>query len=167
MSLACSGRRAADTELTLGGPLQRLVLARMAAAGDVVVTADQIVTDIWGDRAGGMSVGTLHTYVSRLRKLLGNTAIPRRGGGYTLDRSVVVVDADCFFTEVTAGGHALARADDTRAIELLRKALNRWRGRSAYGDLGNVPCLTSEVARLDETRMTATEMLSTLSSDGG
>src|SRR5690242_13283901 len=108
--------RAGGVEITLGGPLQRLVLARLVAAGDVSVTADQIVTDVWGDRGAAVGSGTLHTSISRLRKLLGAGAIQRRGGGYALNRAAVAVDADRFTEEVRRGRQALARAEDVAAV---------------------------------------------------
>lgn len=151
--------RVGGVAVAVGGPLQRLVLSRMIATGGVSVTMDQIVADVWGDRPAQAGSATLHPYISRLRKLLGADVIQRRDGAYVLDRRAVVIDADRFTEEVTTGRQALARADDTTAVEVLGKALERWRGRHAYGELGDAPCLAAEIARLAEMRTAAAEML--------
>src|SRR4249920_700007 len=65
--------------LRLGGPIQRAVLARILVAGSVPVSAERLVEDVWGGRAGPVAV---HPFVSRLRKVLGRDAIPQRRGGY-------------------------------------------------------------------------------------
>ena len=152
--------------MPLGGPLQRLVLARLVVA-DVVLSADKIVTDIWGDRAVGLTPGTLHAYVSRLRKLLGQDALPRRTDGYALDRTRISVDAQHFMDEVELGRRALSRADDATGADLLRRALARWRGPHAFGGLRDAPFLAAETARLESMRVSAAEMLADATTRSG
>ncbi|WP_219414408.1 BTAD domain-containing putative transcriptional regulator [Pseudonocardia nigra] len=146
-------------DVPLGGPRQRAVLARVLAAGPRAVSAEEIVYDVWGERGVGSTVASVHAYVSRLRRLLGEDAIPRRRGGYVLDRRVVAVDAEAFVEEVDRGRRALARGRETDAATALETALGRWRGPRAYGNLGDAPFLAAEVARLEELRLIAAEAL--------
>jgi DNA-binding SARP family transcriptional activator len=154
-------------EVTLAGRLQRAVLARILVGGDTMVTADQIVTDVWGYEAGRSTAGTVHAYVSRVRRLLGENAIPRGSGGYVLDRSVVTVDADAFTAEVDAGRRALARNEDAAAAAVLESALDRWQGPQAFGGMTDLPFLAAEITRLQELRVTAAEMLADVRSRHG
>ncbi|MEJ3653017.1 tetratricopeptide repeat protein [Actinomycetes bacterium KLBMP 9759] len=145
--------------VALGGPRQRAVLARVLLGGAAMVTADQIVTDVWdAESQRSATSGTVHAYVSRLRRLLGEDALPRRGGGYVLDRAVVDVDAELFAAEVLDGKRALARSEDARAMVAVEAALGRWQGPRAFGDLAGTPFLALEGSRLEELRVAAAEM---------
>lgn len=142
-----------------GGPLQRAVLARVLVGGRGAASADQIATDVWGERATRSTAASVHAYVSRLRRLLGEQAVGRRSGGYVLDRAVVSVDAEPFVDEVGRGRAALDRGEDGAAATLLRAALDRWQGARAFDGLGDLPFLVAEAARLEELRMVAAEAL--------
>ena len=115
--------------VSLGGPRQRAVLARVLVADGAAVPAEQIVDDVWGGQGvGGSTPSSVHVYVSRLRRALGGEAISRRTGGYVLDRRVVAVDADAFVADVARGRRLLARGDDETAAGILAAALDRWVG---------------------------------------
>ena len=145
--------------LRLGGPIQRAVLARILVAGSVPVSAERLVEDVWGGRAGPVAV---HPFVSRLRRVLGRDAIPQRRGGYVVDRDLVTVDADRFVAEVDGGRRALARGADAEAAVLLESALDRWNGERAFAgvaDVADVVVVDAEADRLDELRVAAAEAL--------
>ncbi|MFI6595064.1 winged helix-turn-helix domain-containing protein [Nonomuraea sp. NPDC050536] len=59
----------AGRPVTLGGPRQRAVLAVLVAARGSAVSEDRILHEVWGPDAA-VSTGTLHAYVSTLRKAL-------------------------------------------------------------------------------------------------
>ncbi len=146
--------------VSLGGPRQRAVLARVLVGDGDAVPAEQIVDDVWGGRAvGGSTVSSVHVYVSRLRRALGGDAISRRTGGYVLDRRIVEVDAEAFVDEVARGRRLLAKGDDETAAGILEAALDRWVGPRVFGGLGNVPFLAIATARLEELRVGAAETL--------
>lgn len=149
----------ADTDVSLGGPRQKAVLARVMAGDGDVVSAEQVVEDVWGDRSIDSTVASVHAYVSRLRRLLGSAAIPHRAGGYVLDRQVITVDSDLFVADVISGRRALARGDDAAAETVLESALSRWTGPSAYGDMRHAHFLGPVAARLEELRVVAGEAL--------
>ena len=150
-----------DDAVNLGGPRQRAVLARILIAGSEAVTAEQVLHDVWDERSAEATVGAVQAYVSRLRRLLGPAALPRRADGYVLDRDVVRVDADLFVADVDAGRRALARGNDEDAAALLEAALARWTGPCAFGvgAQGQMPFLAPVAARLEEQRVVAAEAL--------
>ncbi|MFI6925768.1 winged helix-turn-helix domain-containing protein [Nonomuraea spiralis] len=61
-----------DQELDLGSPQQRLVLAMLRLAGGRAVGNDQLVDAVWGREQPRTALSTLRTYVSRLRRALGD-----------------------------------------------------------------------------------------------
>ena len=146
-------------DVVLGGPLQQAVLARVLAGDGDVVSVEQIIEDVWGPYAIPAPVASVHAYVSRLRGLLGSDAIRRRGGGYVLDREVVAVDADGFAADVVRGRQALARGDDSAAARVLEAALAWWTGPRPFGVLGDRAFLDPVVARLEDQRLVASELL--------
>ncbi len=153
---ATAGGRA----LPLGGYRQRAVLARVLAGEGEAVSAEQIADDVWGEQSADATVASVHAYVSRLRRLLGHDALPRRPSGYVLDRSVVPVDADLFVADVDVGRRALRRGDDRAAADVLAAALARWSAPSAFGgNLRDAHFLAPLVARLEELRVVAAEAL--------
>ncbi len=148
-----------DRPVGLGGPRQKAVLARILAGADEAVSAEQIVDDVWGERSAGSTVASVHAYVSRLRRLLGGEAIPRRAGRYLVDRGVVTVDADLFVDDVFRGRAALARGADGAAAAILGAALGRWRGPDAFGAMREAHFLAPLAARWEELRVLAAEAL--------
>jgi DNA-binding SARP family transcriptional activator len=148
-------------DVPLGGPQQRAVLARVLTAEGEAVSAEQVVHDVWGERSADTTLASVHAYVSRLRRLLGHDAMPRRPGGYLLDRAVVTVDADLFVADVHEGRRALARGDDGAAAAVLAAALERWSGPSAFGDgaVRDAGFLAPVASRLEELRVVAAEVL--------
>ena len=68
--------------VSLGGPRQRAVLARLALVVGQVVTVDRLVDDVWAGDPPATAVNTLQSYVSLLRRALGDAnAVPPRGTG--------------------------------------------------------------------------------------
>ncbi|WP_232666602.1 AfsR/SARP family transcriptional regulator [Pseudonocardia sp. TRM90224] len=113
-------------EIDLGSPRQRCVLAVLLVDAGRVVPLDQLVDRVWGEHQPLRAVGTLHTYLSRLRVALAgdDCRITRRHGGYALDVAPDAVDVSRFRDLVAA---ARGQADE-RAAALLGEALALWRG---------------------------------------
>lgn len=61
---------AGDSELRLGPPKQRATFAILALRTGTVVTRDELVDGLWGASAPPTAVGSLHTYLSGLRRVL-------------------------------------------------------------------------------------------------
>ncbi|MEU7135952.1 AfsR/SARP family transcriptional regulator [Streptomyces sp. NPDC046261] len=77
-----------DSELELGSRQQRTLLALLLLRQGEPMTAAALVTEVWGEDAPPRAVGTLRTYVSRLRKLLE----PERDAGSAPEVLVSVSD---------------------------------------------------------------------------
>src|SRR5690242_19656925 len=65
----------AGHSLAIGGRQQRAVLALLALNANRVVTVDELLAGIWGDRATDGSVNVIQVYMSRLRRL-GTDGVP-------------------------------------------------------------------------------------------
>ncbi|HEU5149577.1 MAG TPA: BTAD domain-containing putative transcriptional regulator [Iamia sp.] len=141
--------------LGLRARLPRHLLVALALQPGRVVGTDALVTALWGDAPPDSALGTLQSYVSTLRRALGDRdrtqpVLDRRGDGYVL---VVPPDAvDTVRFEQLAG--AARRAEPAEAHELLVEALALWRG-PALADVASEPFARAAAARLDELRVSA------------
>ena len=97
------------------------------------------------------AVRNLRSYVSRLRRVVGDDRLTWQPGGYRLD----VDDTDLRRAErLVAEADDGARADPARAAALLTDALALWRG-EPLADLPECLPLAAELARLREWRLVA------------
>ncbi|NUT90785.1 MAG: AfsR/SARP family transcriptional regulator, partial [Saccharothrix sp.] len=101
----------------LGPARQRCVLAALAVDAGQLVSTDVLVQRVWGERVPHRDRATLHTYLSRLRRL--GADIVRRPGGYVLAVHERAVD--------------LHRFRASRAAGALTEALALWRGEPLAG----------------------------------
>jgi WD40 repeat protein/DNA-binding SARP family transcriptional activator/tRNA A-37 threonylcarbamoyl transferase component Bud32 len=129
----------------LGGPRQRVVLANLLIHAKHVVSADDLIDRIWGERAPDSARKTLQSYVTRLEW---------RSPGYILHLEPNELDAARF--ESLADRAQRIEGQPERASVLYREALQLWRG-DAFADLADEPSLAGEIARLDDLRLQALE----------
>ncbi|WP_249924355.1 AfsR/SARP family transcriptional regulator, partial [Streptomyces alboniger] len=119
--------------LNLGSPQQRATLAVLLLRDGRPVSASELVDALWGEEPPPRAVGTLRTYVSRLRTLLEpgrRSREPARllvsaGDGYALRVPRAALDACELEDRVAAarrmratGQHAEAHAELTAALAL-------------------------------------------------
>ena len=145
---------ALDGPVPLGGPKQRAVLANLLVRPNQVVPADTLIDEVWGDEPPGQARNTLQTYVSNLRKALGEGVLEGRAPGYVLVVDPLDVDASRFDALVRDARNTLP-IDPKVAIDTLDDALSLWRG-PALADVAE-RSLLAEAARLDELRLEAQE----------
>ncbi|MEU9117873.1 BTAD domain-containing putative transcriptional regulator [Streptomyces sp. NPDC048483] len=154
-----------DSPLDLGPPQQRAMLAVLLLHAGRPVSVAQLVDALWGERPPPRAVGTLRTYVSRLRGLLEPDRKPRQparllvssGGGYALRVPGEALDA-ARFEERLVAAHRLRKAGDTAgAYERLRSALALPAGVALAGLPG--PYAQRQRDRLTELCVTAQEEL--------
>ncbi|MEU6430041.1 BTAD domain-containing putative transcriptional regulator [Microbispora sp. NPDC046973] len=143
------------TEVPLGGPARRGLLALLLIRPGQVVPSDRLTGEI--DPDGALSAHALQSQVSRLRTALGPAAaIERSGPGYR----IVVADDDvdaCRFERLAGQGRmALRDGEAERAVTLLREALDLWRG-PALAELAESETAQAAATRLDELRLAALE----------
>ena len=90
--------------VSLGGPRQRAVLARLALVAGHVVTVDRLVDDVWPGGPPTTAVNTLQSYVSLLRRALGDAnTLRREGPGYLLAVDREALDVTRFEDRVAEG----------------------------------------------------------------
>jgi DNA-binding SARP family transcriptional activator len=150
------------TELALGSPQQRGVLAMLLLARGRQVPLSGLIDGLWDGEVPRSATGTVRTYVSRLRSLL-KTALDNRadepveyiGDGYRLELGTAVLDVELFERGLREA-RAARQADQLgRASRLLHDVLALWRGDALAGVPG--PFADAQRVRLTELRMVATE----------
>ena len=136
--------------LSLGGPRQRALLARLLVDANRVVSADRLTADLW-EAPPQDAHGALQNQVSRLRKVLGDRLVTK-APGYLLRVEPGELDLDRFRSLVAEAG---STADLSSRSRLLREADSLFSG----GPLADVdaPFAASEAAALDELRLAAVE----------
>jgi DNA-binding SARP family transcriptional activator len=142
--------------VSLGGPRQRAVLARLALVAGQVVTVDRLVDDVWAGDPPQTAVNTLQSYVSLLRRALGDAALLRREGpGYVLTAERGLLDAYRFEDRVAEARAALA-ADPGRALAHLEAGLAEWHG-PVLADVADEDWARPAAVRWEELRLEALE----------
>ncbi|WUW37413.1 tetratricopeptide repeat protein (plasmid) [Streptomyces sp. NBC_01462] len=153
----------AGRELHLGSPQQRVVLAAMLLRRGHPVSRAELVDAVWGARPPASSVSVLRTYVSRLRKVLEPGREPAGrpctivsvGDGYQVRIPEEALDLAVFERRVADAARASAAGDEHTTAQLLREALEGWRGVALAGLPGRLA--EAERSRLTEQRLNALE----------
>jgi DNA-binding SARP family transcriptional activator len=142
-----------DSELELGSPQQRAVLAMLLLARGRQVSLGGFVDGLWDGEVPRSAGSTVRTYVSRLRRRV--DSIESVGDGYVLRLGSAVLDLDVFEERLGAGRAARGRRDDVRGARLLGDAVGLWRGGALAGVPG--PYAASRRVPLAELHLAATE----------
>ncbi|MFE6525779.1 BTAD domain-containing putative transcriptional regulator [Streptomyces sp. NPDC057794] len=152
-----------ERELDLGSPQQRVVLAALLLRRGRPLPLGELIDAVWGQEPPAAAVSVLRTYVSRLRKVLepdrGPAQRPRVlvsvGDGYLLNVPDDGLDLAVFQRRVAQAKRARAAGDVSGAADLLRAALDGWRGTALSGLPGPLP--ETVCSWLDEEWLTALE----------
>ncbi len=145
----------ADRPIEIGGARLRTLLIMLALEAGRVVTGDRIADGLWGDAPPSGAPNALQSLISRLRRALPGAAIESHPSGYRLDVPAEAVDI-ARFERLVAEGRAALGADPARAVGLLARALDLWRG-PALADVADAPFAREHVFRLTEQRLGAIE----------
>ncbi len=138
--------------IPLSGSKVHTVLAALLLAKGRVVSDSRLNFLLWGWEPPATSGAQIYTYMSRLRKLLGDEVrIERRPPGYRLQAPDSAVDLLEFERLDRLGRAALAQRRHQEAGALLAEALGHWRGTA----LANVTehLADAELPQLEEARM--------------
>lgn len=143
-----------DGELrSLGGPMQRRLLAALLADAGAIVSTDRLVESLWPpDEAPDGARRTVMSYVSRLRSVIGADHVVAREPGYVLVLDDVSYDS-AEFELLLAEARA---AEGEAAVDSYGRAIGLWSGR-AFGDDADEWWLRPVAARLEELRLVALE----------
>jgi DNA-binding SARP family transcriptional activator/tetratricopeptide (TPR) repeat protein len=126
----------------LGGQKQRGLLAMLLLEANRVVASDRLVDALWEEEPPETASKALQVYVSQLRKLLGKDRLQTKAPGYLLRVEEGELDLDRFRQLHEERRHA--------------EALSLWRG-EPLADFGSQRFARSEIARLDELRLSCLE----------
>ncbi|WP_262387218.1 BTAD domain-containing putative transcriptional regulator [Streptomyces sp. TRM49041] len=147
--------------MPISGTKLHTVLAALLLARGEVVSDDRLSRLLWGWAPPVTVSAQLYTYVSRLRKILGDDIlIDRRPPGYAMAIGNSTLDLIEFEELARAGREALSAQDHEKAGDLLRDALARWNGQPLANTTehlaeAEVPCLTEARAAILEHRIAA------------
>ena len=151
-------------DLPISGSKERTILAFLISRVGWVVSVDEFIEELWGERPPRTAEKTLGSYISRLRRSLDPDRVPgsgkdlilSRSDGYSLEIADHEIDVARFERLVEVGRRLLdeGRPGDARAP--LDEALGLWRGQ-AYQGYRYTGFGIAEGERLEELRRSATE----------
>ena len=125
------------SEVDVGGARQREVLARLAIAGGRTVSAETLISDVWGPTAGNSAAASLHVSISKLRRALepdrsarSPSPLVSAPGGYSLAVDTDVTEADIHARRASG---LLASGDLGAAYVEIGAARSLWRGEPFEG----------------------------------
>lgn len=142
--------------IAINGEKLHTVLAAFLLSEGRVIGANELSTLLWGWHPPATWSAQIHTYVSRLRRLVAPEAqIVRRQPGYIFHMGTARLDYEDFECLVRRGRQALARHCYEQAAADYREALALWRG----SPLSTVTefMASIEQPRFDEARLVALE----------
>ncbi len=146
----------AGTHVHIGSRMQRRLLALLLLNTDVSLRAEHAIDVLWGGEPPPSATKGLHTYLSRLRRALGEDGlITSDTHGYRLRVEDRQLDARRFERLVSTAREQLDSAPADAAAGLA-EALALWHG-PAYGEFADEDFARAEAMRLDELRLAATE----------
>jgi WD40 repeat protein/DNA-binding SARP family transcriptional activator len=143
--------------LPLGGSKQRAVLAILALHANRIVSADDLIDGLWGERPPAHAAKNVQVYISRLRKVLPGNAeaeIVTRGRGYLLRLAPDVLDAARFERLIE---QASRETEHDEMDGTAHAALALWGG-APLADVAEEPFAAAEVRRLEELHLRAIEL---------
>ncbi|MFJ9840984.1 AfsR/SARP family transcriptional regulator [Kitasatospora sp. NPDC101155] len=161
------------TPLSLGSPQQQAVLTTLLLHSGRLVTTQDLVDALWGDRPPTQAVAALRTYISRLRSVIEPRRAVRRpaellisvADGYALRIPGEALDLTVFERLSAEAAAARASGDRHEAHRLLVEALGLFSGRPLTGIPG--PYADAQRLRLAERQVAAAEELCAAALDIG
>jgi DNA-binding SARP family transcriptional activator len=113
------------TELDLGTPKQREMLAALLLAGGRPLSTEQLIDSIWGEAAPSAPERSLWVYAARLRRAFGDAAgaLTSLNRGYRLDLAPGQLDLTAFEEIVANARQARAAGNSVAAVRLWDQAL--------------------------------------------
>jgi len=151
------------TEIDLGSPQQRAILAILLLQAGTTASPEQLISAIWSGAAPRAAVGMVRSYVSRLRRVLPPGVIESVGGGYVLRAGEV--DIAELQRQLGVAREARRAGDEQAVATALRAALRLWHGTPLAGVNGDYAEV--ERTRLGQLRLTVIEDLAAADIESG
>jgi DNA-binding SARP family transcriptional activator len=140
--------------VVIPAPKQRALLGLLLLHANDSLHPEDLIDQLWGEKAPPTARASLQNFVHALRKRLGSERLERRPDGYVLHVAPGELDLERFQRLV-----ADARAAEPREkAATLRDALSLWRG-APLVEMPAEPFVQHEITRLEETRLDALEDL--------
>jgi len=122
-----------DTSLFVGPQKVETVLAALLIRAGHIVSADQLISEIWEGKAPRRANAGIHVYISQLRKFLHRAVrhgapITTRPPGYMLTIGSDEFDLHSFQQFVDMGRAYAREGSHEETIDCLGSALTLWRG---------------------------------------
>ena len=133
------------------------LLGILLTRANQAVSAASLIDDLWDYDPPKTASKTLQTYISQLRRQLGDTVIVSVPKAYRLAADAHALDAARFHEQLESGRSALQRGDPQSAAGSLRGALALWRG-PAFEQFGTRPWALVPAERLEKARLEAREL---------
>ena len=152
--------RAGEDWRGIGAPKWRSVLATLLIHSGQIVSADTLISEVWGDTPPARAANLISIYVLRLRRLLDDEdsrLLVTRAPGYQLLLTSSDTDALVFEAMVRDGRRAFAAGDPAGAASQLTEALALWHG-LPLADVPPTPLVEAEAERLNELHLGAIEL---------
>lgn len=141
--------------IPLGGRKPRTLLALLALRAGQVVSVERLIEGLWGEAQPDNNRAALQSYVSVLRKAVGQDRVVRSGSGYLLVRDLSTLDLTEFRAHADVGRGAMDARRFADAATAFQSALDLWRGDALGGIDGS--WVELERARLAELRLAVME----------
>ena len=148
---------AGPVSVALAAPKERAVLEMLALRAGRPVPPELLSSGLWGESEPASAHKAVQVYVSHLRRALPPDSVLTTAAGYVLQLDAMSVDASVFERTMTEAGQRQASGDQRKAAEMLRDALELWRG--PCPELAEHSWATAELGRLAELRRVAEEEL--------
>jgi DNA-binding SARP family transcriptional activator/tetratricopeptide (TPR) repeat protein len=145
---------AGGRELALGPPKQRAVFAVLALNANIVVSRDDLIDYIWGESPPATAAGSLHTYISGLRRALAGLGEPltSSGSGYLLRLDPERVDVRLVERLAARARTSRSGRDPAAAVAALDDAVACWRQGSPLSGLPG-PFAVEHRTRVSDLRL--------------
>ncbi len=155
-----------DEPVSLGGPRQAAVLARLLLTPRQVVSLDQFIDSIWDDRIPNRPDVAIRSYISNLRRLIEpdrkqrghDSILTSASAGYRLDVEPSRIDWVRFETAVNEARAMLHNSEYAAAAGELRLAGSLWQGEPLSG-VPDSEFFSAHRNRLEELRAVALEFM--------
>ena len=147
--------RSGDQVVEVSGRKPRSLLAALAVNAAHVVSIDTLVDVLWGDAPPDSARASVHSYISVLRRAVGEGVVVRRPAGYELAVDPEQVDLHEFARAVAIAREAIATERHAEASRSLEAALDLWHGTPLGGVDG--AWADRERDRLEQLRLSAVE----------
>jgi DNA-binding SARP family transcriptional activator len=141
-------------------PRQQGLLAALLLRANQVLSADQLIDQLWGASPPTAARNALHSHIRRLRRMLepfgDDTQLLSYRPGYVLKVGSHRLDLHAFEELVARGREARMGGDLERTVACLGAALALWRGPALAG-IAAEGLRRVDVPRLEEWRLTVLE----------